>query len=147
MSEPGKTKEALELVTEINDETYRALFGEGDATTDFDADLMHMASLEYVSDGVSESIIFLGVGIWDDQDNGVPFDFDTAAYERPFKAHVQLKMATAIRDLGPVGQACGAERTFTVKEVERLVGEAFDAGRLLRNDKADIVSTLTGSKP
>lgn len=100
-----KEPTAAEVVADINTDVYAALFGDREPHG-ADHDLFALATLTYSTDGSYEGVEFLGQNLWDDQDNGIPWDDAKDEPSHSLKDHLLLKMAQTIRALSAVANAC-----------------------------------------
>lgn len=94
----------LEVVENINTEVYMALFDGKEAEKD--SDLQNLCLLVYTSTGAYEGIEFLGQNIWDDQDNGIPWDDTTDEPIASLRDHLLSEMKKIIESLGPLAAFC-----------------------------------------
>ncbi len=105
MNDDKKEPTPAEVVADINNLVYSELCGFHEPSSD-EHNLLALATLTYRTDGNYEGIEFLGQNLWDDQDNGIPWDDAKDEPMRPLKDHLRLKMAQTIRALSTVANAC-----------------------------------------
>ena len=99
--------DSAQVVVDINTDVWNALLAR------HRIDLAILCSLTYKTDGNWEGIDFLGHGIWDNQDDDVPWDDEKGAPVRSLKDHLLLRMQKTVEDLAPLAAFCKENMAVT----------------------------------